>query len=155
MNREEVSQIIFDETHTVCPEETAQREFRRTRRGHPHADALVDTDTVTTGQLVTLLESLCLAEVERYLDPDAERALGYSIELRFSAPIPLGALLRIRGWVHTIGDRDVTFFVHAQDDHEQVCEGTIRLVVVRRKELERRIERKIEAIARRELFLAA
>lgn len=153
MNHEGVGQIIFDERHTVSAEQTAHCPFRQLPLGQLRSGTCVDT--VTTGQLVTLLESLCLAEVERYLDPDAERALGYSIELRFSAPIPLGALLRIRGWVHTIGDRDVTFFVHAQDDHEQVCEGTIRLVVVRRKELERRIERKIATVARRELFLAA
>ena len=152
MNREAASQIIFDEAHTVSPAQTAQCEFREMPLGQPHADRLVDT--MTTGQLLTLLESLCLCEIGRYLDPD-ERVLGHSIHLRCSAPIPLGALLRIRGWVHSIGDRDVTFFVHAQDDHEQVCEGTIRLVVVRRGEFARRIEHKIEAIARRELFLAA
>jgi fluoroacetyl-CoA thioesterase len=153
MNREEVGQIVFDERHIVSAERTAQCPFRQLPLGQLRAGTCVDT--VTTGQLVTLLESLCLAEIERYLDPDAERALGHSIELRCSASIPRGALLRIRGWVHRISDRDVTFFVHAQDDHEQVCEGTIRLVVVRRGELERRIERKIETIARRELFLAA
>jgi predicted thioesterase len=110
---------------------------------------------MTTGQLVTLLESLCLRELRRYLDPDAERAVGQSIRLRYSAAIPCGALLRIRGWVHAMRDREVTFFVHAQDDQEQVCAGTVRLVVVERGESERRIERKIAAIARRELFLAA
>lgn len=155
MNRDEVSQIIFDETHIVSPKEIAQREFRRTRRGQPHADTLVDTDAMTTGQLLTLLESLCLREIQPYVDTDAEQVVGHSIEFRHSAPIPCGALLRIRGWIHSIGDRDVTFFVHAQDDQEQVGEGTVRLVVVRRGEFARHIERKLEAIARRELFLAA
>jgi predicted thioesterase len=153
MNREEVSQIIFDERHTVSAEPTATGTRREAPRGQPRADGLVDV--MTTGQLVTLLESLCLRELQRCLGPDSERAVGQSIRLRYSAAIPGGALLRIRGWVHAIGDRDVTFFIHAQDDQEQVCEGTVRLVVVGRGELERRIERKIEAIARRELFLAA
>jgi len=153
MNREEVSQIIFYETHTVSPEETAQCRCRLGPQGQARADKLVDT--MTTGQLVTLLESLCLREIQRYLDPDAERVVGHSIQLRYSGAIPGGALLRIRGWVHSIGDRDVTFFVHAQDDQEQVGEGTVRLVVVRRGEFVRHIERKLEAIARRELFLAA
>jgi fluoroacetyl-CoA thioesterase len=153
MNREEVSQIIFDETHTVCSEQIARCQSRQMPRGPTHVDRIVDT--VTSGQLVTLLESLCLRELQRYLAPDAERAVGHSIHLRYSAAIPCGALLRIRGWVHSIGDRDVTFFVHAQDDQEQVGEGTIRLVVIGRGEFARRIERKIEAIGRRELFLAA
>lgn len=152
MNREEVSQMIFDESHTVSAEQGVGRR-RRGPRVDPHFDGLAGV--MTSGQLVTLLESLCLRELRRHLDPDAERAVGQSIRLRYSAAIPHGALLRIRGWVHAIGDRDVTFFIHAQDDHEQVCEGTIRLVVVGRGELERRIERKVEAIARRELFLAA
>lgn len=152
MKREDVSQIIFDEMHTVSPKQTAQHQVRPVRE-EPHTDKLVDT--MTTDQLVTLLESLCLRELQRYLDPDVERAVGHSIHLRYSAAIPCGALLRIRGWVHSIGDRDVTFFVHAQDDHEQVGEGTIRFVVVGRGEFARRIERKIEGIARRELFLAA
>ena len=135
------------------PEETAQCEFRQTTCWQPHADRLVAT--MATGQLVTLLESMCVREIRRYLDPDAEVVVGHSIQLRHSPSIPRGALLRIKGWVHSIGDRDVTFFVHAQDDLEQICEGTIRLVVVRRGEIARRIDRKSEAIARRELFLTA
>ena len=106
MNREEVGQIIFDEPHTASPEQTAQCRFRQMPLGQPNAGRLVDT--MTTGQLVTLLESLCLREIERYLDLGAERMVGHSIQLRHPAPIPRGALLRIRGWVHSIGDRDVT-----------------------------------------------
>jgi fluoroacetyl-CoA thioesterase len=144
VNREEVGQIIFDDKHVVA----ADCDVRPIAKGQRFPD------TVSTGPLVTLLESMCLRELRRYLDPE-ERALGHAIHLRLSAPIPGGALLRIRGWVHGIGDHDVTFFVHAQDDHEQVCEGTIHVVVFWRRELARRIERKIEAIARRELFIAA
>ncbi len=153
MNRDEVSQIIFDETHIVSPEEIAQRQLRQVSPKQPHTDTLVNV--MTSGQLVTLLESLCVRELQQYVDPEAERAVGHAIELRYSAAIPCGALLRIRGWIHSIDDRDVTFFVHAQDDHELVCEGTVGLVVVRRGEFARHIERKLEAIARRELFLAA
>jgi len=153
MNRDEVGQIIFDERHVVSAGETAQSKDRRMPRGQPPADRLANT--MASGQLVMLLETLCVRELQRCLDPEAERAVGHSIRLRYSAAIPCRALLRIRGWVHAIGDRDVTFFVHAQDDQEQVCEGTIRLVIVALGELERRIERKVEAIARRELFLAA
>jgi fluoroacetyl-CoA thioesterase len=153
MNREDAGQIVFDERHTVAAEHPVRRKLRQLPREQPHADGPVAT--MTGGRLVTLLESLCLRELQRCLDPATERAVGQSIRLRYSAAIPCGALLRIRGWVHSIGDRDVTFFVHAQDDQEQVCEGTVRLVVIGHDELERRIERKVEAIARRELFLAA
>jgi hypothetical protein len=45
MNREEVSQIIFDETHTVSPEATVQRQFRRILRGAFPAGGLVDIMT--------------------------------------------------------------------------------------------------------------
>src|SRR5262249_7999947 len=109
MNREGVGQIIFDESHTVSAEETAQGRLRPKTQRKPGADGLVDT--MTTGQLVTLLESLCVRELRRYLDPETERAVGHSIRLRYSAAIPSGALLRIRGWVHSVGDGDVTFFI--------------------------------------------
>jgi fluoroacetyl-CoA thioesterase len=153
MNREIVSQIAFEEKHLVTAEESAPNLFRRLPQGRAYADRLIDA--MATCHLVALLESLCLREVHGHLDADAQVVVGNAIQCNHCAPIPRGTLLRISGWVQGIGEREVTFRVQAHDDHEQVCDGTIRLVFARRGEIARRIERKCEAIARRELFLAA
>jgi len=153
MNHEILSQIVFEERHLVSAEESAPNLFRRLPQGRGYADRLLDA--MATCHLVALLESLCLREVHAYLDADAEVVVGNAIQCHHCAPIPRGTMLRISGWVQGIGEREVTFRVQAFDEHEQVCDGTIRLVLVPRGEIARRLERKCEAIARRELFLAA
>ena len=59
------------------------------------------------------------------------------------------------GWVERFGDRNVTFRVKAQDEHEQVCDGQIQFAIMRRAEMERLVSRKQDAIARREMFAPA
>lgn len=153
MNHEALSRIVFEESHVVSADQDARSLFRGLPQGRGYADGLIDA--MATCQLVAVLESVCLREVHRYVEADVETVVGQSVECRHCAPIPRRARLRISGWVEGIGERDVTFRVQAFDDCEQVCDGTICLVVVRRREIARRIERKCEAIARRELFLAA
>ncbi len=153
MNHEAISQIFFAERYTVTADETAQCLFQRLHHGGEYASLLVDA--MATGHLLALLESLCLREIHRYIDSNAEVVVGNAIEFRHCAPIPRGAELTIRGWVEGIGEREATFYLQAHDEHEKVCEGTLRLVVVRRAEFARRIDRKCATIARREqLFVA-
>ena len=153
MNHEILSQIVFDEKHLVSEEESAPSLFRQLPEGRGYADRLVDA--MATCHLIALLESLCLREVHGHLDAGTEVVMGNAIQCNHCAPIPRGTLLRVTGWVEGIGDREPTFRVQAHDAREQVCDGTIRLRFARRSEIARRIERKCEAIARRELFLAA
>ena len=68
---------------------------------------------------------------------------------------PAGAVIKVTGWVEGLGDREATFRVQAQDESEQVCDGTIRFLIVRREYIQRKINRKREVIARREAFAIA
>ena len=153
MNHETLSQIVFEERHVVSAEESAPSLFRHFPAERSYGDPL--QDAMATCHLVALLESLCLREVRSHVDAHAEVAIGNAIRCDHCAAIPRGTLLRISGWVQGIGEHEVSFRVQAYDDHEQVCDSTIRLVFVRRSEIARRIERKRATIARRELFLAA
>jgi fluoroacetyl-CoA thioesterase len=153
MNHEAISQIFFAERYTVTADETANSLFQRLRHGSTYAGELVDA--MATSHLLALLESICLREIHRHIDRDVEVVVGNAIDLHHCAPIPGGAEVMIRGWVEGIGERDASFYVQAYDEQEKVCEGTLRLAVVRREEYTRRIERKCETIARREQLLVA
>jgi predicted thioesterase len=153
MNQEAVSRIFFEKRHTVSRDETAQRmsasPSQECSRSEPTIGAMA------SGRLLAVLESLCLHEVQPFLIAGEETVIGHSLQLLHSGPIAAGAALKVIGWVESLDQHEVRMRIQACDEHEQVCEGTIHLTVVRRAELARRIERKAKAIARRELFLAA
>lgn len=153
MNHCEISQIFFRETYTVPKEQTARRMFSRLPHGKSYAARMINA--MSTGYLVAMLESICAREMQPHLNHDEETVVGSSVQCQHCAPIPPGALVTVDGWVIGIGDHEATFWVRASDEQEIVCEGQIRLAVVRREQMERRIERKCEAIERRELFAAA
>ncbi len=149
----EVSQIFFSETYVVPAEYTAQTLFRLLPHGKAYADRMVKA--MATGYLVAVLESICVREMQPHLDHAEETVVGTSVQCQHRAPIPPGALIKIDGWVIGIGDDEATFWVQASDEQEIVCEGKIRLVAVRRSQIERKIQRKCDAIVRRELFASA
>jgi predicted thioesterase len=90
--------------------------------------------------------------LQSFLDPDEETAVSTQVDCHYRAPIAAGAQIRLTGWIERLGNRDATFWVQAQDDQEQVCDGRIRLDIVRTSQMARVISRKQDAIARRELF---
>lgn len=153
MKHEAISQIVFDERYAVPADQTAPQLFRQLPLATYYCDELVDV--MATAYLVAVLESLCLREMYRHIDTEKETVVGAAIDCWHSAPVPAGALLRLTGWVESMGDSEVTFRMQAQDEHEHVCEASIRLAVVLRERIEQHITRKKEAIERRQLFLAA
>ena len=58
-------------------------------------------------------------------------------------------MITIDGWVTGIGDHEASFWVRASDEQEIVCEGEIHFAIVKRAQMERKIQRKCEAIGRR------
>ena len=153
MNHFAVSQICFNEQYTVPADQTARRLFQLLPHGREYADRLIDA--LATGYLVAVLESICLRELQWHLDAAEETVVGASVQCNHRGPIPAGAVIRVTGWVEGLGDREVTFRVQAQDESEQVCDGTIRFLIVRREYIQRKINRKREVIARRETFATA
>lgn len=135
-----VSQLFFSEKYRVPPEQTARHLFGRLPHGKGYADRMVDA--MATGYLVAVLESICARELQPLLDPDEETVVGSSVQCRHRAPIAPNTLIKVDGFVIGIGDREATFHVRASDDHEAVCEGEIRFAIVRRAQMDERIQRK-------------
>ena len=145
----EVSQIFFSETHVVTADQTVQTLFRSLPDGRGYADRMIKA--MATGYLVAVLESICVREMQMYLDHDEETVVGSAMQFRHRSPIPPGAIVKVDGWVTGIGDDEATFWVQGSDEQELVCEGHIRLAVVSRSQIEMKIQRKCEALGRREV----
>jgi fluoroacetyl-CoA thioesterase len=148
MNHEQVSQLCFEESYTVPSEQTARSLFTRLPHGKPYAETLIEC--LATGYLIAVVESICIREMQRLIDPNAEVVVGRTIHLEHCAPIPPGTRIRVLGWVERLGQRSVTFCVRAYDDHELVCDSKLTLVAADRASMESRIASKIKGLERLE-----
>ena len=95
MNHQGVSEIFFEETYSVPPEQTARALFSRLPHGSDYAQRLIEC--LATGYLVAVVESICIREMQRYVDADSEVVVGRAIELEHKGPIPPGSTLKLRG----------------------------------------------------------
>jgi fluoroacetyl-CoA thioesterase len=145
MNHQGISEISFEETYSVPPEQTARALFSRLPHGSDYAQRLIEC--LATGYLVAVVESICIREMQRHVDADSEVVVGRTIELEHKGPIPPGSTLKLRGWVERLGERSAKFRVQASDDHELVCDGCVILVVAPRTSMESRIAVKVDALA--------
>ena len=148
-----ISQILFSEIYTVPAEQTSQRMFGVLPHGKSYADQLLNA--MSNGYLIAVLESICVREMQTHLDHSEETIVVASMQCQYPAPIPPGALVTVDGWVIGIGDHEASFWVRASDEQEIVCEGEIRFVIVKRAQMEWKLQRKCEAIGRRQLFATA
>jgi fluoroacetyl-CoA thioesterase len=153
MNHGAASQILFSETYTVPADQTSQRMLGVLPHGKSYSDRLLNA--MSNGYLIAVLESICAREIQAHLDHSEETIVVSSMQCQHRAPIPPGALITVDGWVTGIGGHEANFWVRASDEQEIVCEGEIRFAIVQRAQMERKIQRKCEAIGRRQLFSAA
>jgi len=137
MNLQGVSEICFEEVYTVPADQTVNRLFARLPHSTHYAGTLIEA--LATGYLIAVIESICIREMQRHIDPAVETVVGTSVNLEHCAPTPAGARLTLRGWTEQIGDRDAIFRVQVHDEHDVVCEGTLKFVAVRRDCITRRI----------------
>lgn len=142
MNHQRVSEIFFEETYHVPPEQTAKALFARLPHGSGYAERLLEC--LATGYLVAVIESVCIREMQQHVD-DTEVVVGRTIRIDHCAPIPPGVPLRLRGWLQNVGDRSATFLVRAHDAHGTVCEAAVTLVAAERAQLESRLSAKLIA----------
>ena len=68
----------------------------------------------------SVVESICIREMQQHVDADSEVVVGRTIKLEHKGPIPPGSTLKLRGWVERLGQRSAKFCVQASDDHEVV-----------------------------------
>jgi|GEM_PF-950999 len=144
MNHQGVSEIFFEETYSVPPEQTARALFSRLPHGSEYAERLIEC--LATGYLVAVIESICIREMQRHVDAATEVVVGRTIQMEHKGPIPPGSSLKLRGWVERLGARSATFCVQASDDHEVVCESSVTLVAAQRALMESRIAAKVGAL---------
>ncbi len=144
MNHQGVSEISFEETYSVPPEQTARALFSRLPHGSDYAERLIEC--LATGYLVAVVESMCIREMQRYVDAASEVVVGRTVRIEHKGPIPPGSALKLRGWVERLGERSATFCVQASDGHEVVCESSVTLVAVQRASMESRIAAKVGAL---------
>ena len=144
MNHEPISQICFAETYVVPSHQTARSLFTRLPHGMAYADTLIEC--FATGYLIAVVESICIREMQQYIDPAAEVVVGRSMRIEHRCPVPPGATVRVMGWCAQLGRRSATFCVRAFDDHELVCEGEVTLVAADRLSIETRIAEKVDSL---------
>jgi predicted thioesterase len=144
MNHQGVSEIFFEESYTVPADQTAKSLFARLPHGSDYAERLVEC--LATGYLVAVVESICIREMQRHVDPTAEVVVGRSLRIEHRGPIPPGSPLRLRGWLERLGERSATLRVQAHDPHEIVCEATVTLVAAERARMDCRIAAKVLAL---------
>lgn len=140
MNEQSISEITFEESCTVDPQQTAKQLFSRLTHGCAYAHHLLDG--LATGYLIALVESVCIREVLRHMDPSTEVIVESAVNIQHRAPVPPGKQIWIRGWTTRLGERKTTFAVQAFDDHEVICESTMTLVAASRDAIEKRLARK-------------
>jgi fluoroacetyl-CoA thioesterase len=156
MNHAAVIHAFFDEYCVAWPEQAspaAPDSQTLPHAGGAFADRIIET--MTPAYPVAMLVSLCTRELQRHLPADEETTIGTQVHCWRCAPFPAGSRIRMTGWVERLAERDVTFHVTAQDELEQIYEGHIQFLIVRRVEMARLMSRKRNAIARREMFAAA
>jgi len=144
MNHQNVSEIFFEETYCVPPEQTARALFARLPHGSDYAQRLIEC--LATSYLLAVIESICIREMQMHVDTATEVVVGRTIQIDHRAPIPPGSLLKLRGWVERIGKRSATFCVQTSDAHEVICESSVTLVAAQRVLMESRIAAKVGAI---------
>lgn len=102
--------ITNEEIIKVSEELTAPRFVR----GTPEAFA--------TPALVALIELAAANALKPYLEP-GETTVGTALEIKHTAPTPVGMSVRCRATVVEVDRRKVLFEIAAWDDEEQIGQG--------------------------------
>ena len=145
MNHENISQICFEDSYTVPAEQTARALFARLPHGYGYAERMIEC--LATGYLVAVIESICIGRVQEHVHPAHEVVVGLRVHIEHRRPMPPAARVTLRGWVHAISERSVTFRVRAHDAQEIACEALVTLVVLPRAQMQARIDAKRALIA--------
>ena len=104
MNEQGMSEISFEEVFTVDPDQTARSLFTRLEHGRAYAERLLEG--LATGYLIALVESVCIREMLRHLDPITEVIVGSAVNIQHRAPVPPGNKSAARLDVPTRGAKD-------------------------------------------------
>lgn len=97
-----------------------------------------------TVALVGHIEQLCRTILEPHLDP-GEEGVGYAIEARHRAPVPVGAVITLTATVAKVGPHELTCEVLARRGTQIVARGSFEQRVVDATEFSAEVQELAEA----------
>jgi fluoroacetyl-CoA thioesterase len=98
---------------------------------------------LSTPWLIWFLEHAAREAVLPLLVP-GESTVGISVEVRHSAPTPVGQAVTCRARVIRVEGTAIFFQLEAHDGHERIARGVHTLQVIRVDRFAQRVQRKIE-----------
>jgi fluoroacetyl-CoA thioesterase len=96
---------------------------------------------LSTPVMIMIMENAALNALKPYLDP-GESAVGTRVDIRHSAPTPVGKRVRGEAEVTKVDGRRVEFVVRASDEREEIGSGTHERTIVDLARLENRLKDK-------------
>jgi len=96
---------------------------------------------LATPVMIMIMENAALNAMKPYLDP-GESAVGTRVEVRHSAPTPIGQRVVGEAAVRNVDGRRVEFTVRATDETEEIGAGTHERVIVDLARLAKRLDAK-------------
>ena len=96
---------------------------------------------LATPVVIMTMENAALNALKPYLKP-GESAVGTAVDIRHTAPTPVGARILAEAEVTRVDGRLIEFVVRARDDVEEIGTGTHERVIVDLARLARRLDAK-------------
>jgi len=96
---------------------------------------------LATPVMIMTMENAALNALKPYLKP-GESAVGTAVDIRHTAPTPVGARILAEAEVTRVDGRLIEFVVRARDDVEEIGTGTHERVIVDLARLARRLDAK-------------
>jgi fluoroacetyl-CoA thioesterase len=102
---------------------------------------------LATPVMINLFEAAALAAIEHLLPP-GHQSLGTHLDISHIAATPVGMRVVAEAEVTKVEGRLVTFHVSARDARDLIGEGTHERMVVNLERFDKRVQEKIEAVAK-------
>ena len=78
---------------------------------------------LASGFMVGLIEWACIKAVNPHLDWPQEQTVGIDFQLTHTAATPPGLTVTVKGRLEKVEGRKLTFYIQAEDEFDQICEG--------------------------------
>jgi fluoroacetyl-CoA thioesterase len=99
---------------------------------------------LSTPWLIWFLEHAARMAVLPFLE-EGESTVGTFVEVRHSAPTPVGQAVNCRARVVRADGTSISFHLEAHDEHELIARGLHKLQVIRVERFAQRVQRKIDS----------
>ncbi len=95
-----------------------------------------------TGFMVGLFEWACIRAIKPYLNYPEEQTVGIQVNVSHIAATPPGLTITVKGRLHKIEGRKLSFSIEADDGTEKISEGTHERFIIYTDRFNRKMEEK-------------